>query len=150
MHPIEVASLVVGERYPDYVVAAAVLHDVLENSDATVEGLEERFGSEVAGFVAAVSDDPSLVDKDERKDELRERVRQTGAYAAVVYAADKVSKVREIRTALSTGVPRDEVEGKLRRHCESLLMLEAELLGGRMVELLRDELEALDELPNPD
>jgi hypothetical protein len=28
-------------------------------------------------------------------------------------------------------------------------MLEAEQLGGRMVELLRDELEALDELPNP-
>jgi (p)ppGpp synthase/HD superfamily hydrolase len=149
MHPIEVASLVDGERYPDYVVAAAVLHDVLENSDATVEGLEERFGSEVAGLVAAVSDDPSLAEEDERKDELRERVRRTGGHAAVVYAADKVSKVREIRTALSAGVARDEVEGKLRRHRESLAMLEAELLGGRMVELLRDELEALDELPNP-
>ena len=149
MHPIEVASLVDGESYPDHVVAAAVLHDVLENTDATVEGLEQRFGPEVAGLVAAVSDDPSVADEDERKDELRERVRHAGGHAAVVYAADKVSKVREIRTALSAGVPREEVESKLRRHRESLQMLEEETLGGGMVELLRAELEALDELPNP-
>ena len=149
MHPIEVASLVDGEHYPDHVVAAAVLHDVLENTDETAEGLEERFGAEVADLVEAVSDDPSVADEDERKDELRERVRRAGGYAAVVYAADKVSKVREIRTTLSAGVPRDEVESKLRRHRESLLMLEEEMLGGRVVELLRVELDALDELPHP-
>lgn len=149
MHPIEVASLVDGGHYPDHVVAAAVLHDVLENTDETVEGLEERFGPEVAGLVAAVSDDPSMADEGERKDELRERVRGAGGYAAVVYAADKVSKVRELRTALSAGAPREEVESKLRRHRESLQMLEEEALGGGMVELLRAELEALDELPNP-
>ena len=149
MHPIEVASLVDGEHYPDHVVAAAALHDVLENTDETVEGLEARFGPEVAGLVAAVSDDPSVADEDERKDELRERVRRAGGYAAVVYAADKVSKVREIRTTLSAGVPREAVESKLRRHRESLLMLEAEMLGGRMVELLRVELDALGELPHP-
>jgi (p)ppGpp synthase/HD superfamily hydrolase len=148
-HPIEVASLVDGEHYPDHVVAAAVLHDVLENTDETAEGLEERFGPEVAVLVAAVSDDPSLADEDERKEELRERVRRTGGHAAVVYAADKVSKVREIRTALSVGVAREEVEAKLRRHRESLEMLEEEGLGGRMVELLRAELDALDELPHP-
>ena len=149
MHPIEVASLVDGDHYPDHVVAAAVLHDVLENTDETVEGLEERFGPEVAALVEAVSDDPSVADEEERKDELRERVRRKGGYAAVVYAADKVSKVREIRTALSAGVPREEVESKLRRHSESLQMLEEEMLGGRMVELLRTELAALDELPHP-
>ena len=76
-------------------------------------------------------------------------MRRAGGYAAVVYAADKVSKVREIRTTLSAGVPRDEVESKLRRHRESLLMLEEEMLGGRVVELLRVELDALDELPHP-
>jgi (p)ppGpp synthase/HD superfamily hydrolase len=149
MHPIEVASLVDREHYPDHVVAAAVLHDVLENTDETAEGLEERFGPDVAALVAAVSDDPSVADEDERKDELRERVRRAGGYAAVVYAADKVSKVREVRTALAAGVPREEVEGKLRRHWESLEMLEEEGLGGRMVELLRAELDALDELPYP-
>ena len=149
MHPIEVASLVEGDGYPDHAVAAAVLHDVLENTDATVEDVQERFGAEVAGLVAAVSDDPSLADEEERKDELRERVRRTGGYAAIVYAADKVSKVREIRIALAAGVPRSELEGKLRRHRESLWMLEEERLGGGMAALLRAEIDALDELPHP-
>jgi (p)ppGpp synthase/HD superfamily hydrolase len=144
MHPIEVAALVDSSEYPDHVVAAAVLHDVLENTDETVEALESRFGPEVARLVEAVSDDPTLPDEDERKRELLERVRRAGGYAAVVYAADKVSKVREIRTALAGGVARGEVEHKVRRHRESLEMLEHTMPGSDLVDLLRSE---LDELP---
>jgi (p)ppGpp synthase/HD superfamily hydrolase len=147
MHPIEVAALVDSSQYPDHVVAAAVLHDMLENTDETVEDLESRFGPEVAHLVEAVSDDPTLPDEDARKRELRERVRETGGYAAVVYAADKVSKVREIRMALAAGAARDDLEDKLRRHRASLEMLEQTLPGGHLVELLRSELADLDELP---
>jgi hypothetical protein len=64
-----------------------------------------------------------------------------------VYAADKVSKVREIRTALAAGVPAEELLGKLQRHRESLAMLEQTMPGSRLVELLRFEIEALSELP---
>jgi len=147
MHPIEVAALVDSSHYPDHVVAAAVLHDLLENTDVTVEEIQARFGSDVAELVETVSDDPSLRDEDERKADLRERVRRAGGYAAVVYTADKISKVREIRMALATGTPRADVEDKLRRHHASLDMLEATIPGGRLVELLRVELETLDELP---
>jgi (p)ppGpp synthase/HD superfamily hydrolase len=143
-HPMEVASLVAGSGYPDYVVAGAVLHDVLENTEASFEDIEVRFGSGVAHLVEAVSDDPALKDEDERKSELRERVRHAGGYAAVVYAADKVSKVREIRIALAGGVPRADVENKLRRHRDSLTMLEETMPDSDMVELLRRELETLD------
>ena len=34
IHPLEVASLLARSRYPDHVVAAAVLHDVLEDTHA--------------------------------------------------------------------------------------------------------------------
>jgi (p)ppGpp synthase/HD superfamily hydrolase len=147
MHPMEVAALVNSSHYPDHVVAAAVLHDLLENTDATVEQIESRFGSEVAELVETVSDDPNLSDEEERKADLRERVRRAGGYAAVVYTADKVSKVREIRLALAGGTPRADIEDKLRRHHESLAMLEATIPGGRLVELLRFELDALEEIP---
>jgi (p)ppGpp synthase/HD superfamily hydrolase len=147
MHPIEVAALVDSSHYPDHVVAAAVLHDLLENTDVTVQEIEARFGTEVAELVETVSDDPNLRDEDDRKADLRERVRRAGGYAAVVYTADKVSKVREIRMALAAGTSRADVEDKLRRHHESLEMLEATIPGGRLVELLRFELETLDELP---
>ena len=147
MHPMEVASLLDRSHYPDYVVAAAVLHDVLENTDEEVDDLEARFGPDVARLVALVSDDPSILDEDARKDDLRERVRAAGGYALAVYAADKVSKVREIRTALAAGAPRGGLEHKLDRHRASLGMLDATMPESRLVELLRFEIEALDELP---
>ena len=147
MHPIEVAALVDGAQYPDFVVATAVLHDLLENTDVTAEEIESRFGSQVAELVEAVSDDPSLPTEEERKRDLRDRVRRIGGYAAVVYAADKVSKMREIQMALAAGVPRAQLEVKIHRHRESLAMLEQLTPGGPLVELLRLELEALDDLP---
>jgi (p)ppGpp synthase/HD superfamily hydrolase len=147
VHPMEVASLLDRSHYPDHVVAAAVLHDVLENSGEDVADLQARFGPEVAELVAAVSDDPSIPDEEARKRDLRERVRRLGGYPAAVYAADKVSKVREIRTARAAGVPAEQLDDKLRRHRESLAMLETTIPGSRLVELLRFEIEALTELP---
>jgi hypothetical protein len=147
LHPLEVASLLERSHYPDYVVAAAVLHDVLEDTDAERSELESRFGSEVAGLVAVVSDDPSIPDVEDRKDDVRDRVRRAGGYAPVVYAADKVSKVRELRTLLVGGLGGNDAQIKLRRHRKSLAMLDEVIPGSRLVELLRFELEALENLP---
>ena len=41
------------------IIAAGWLHDVLEDSDATFEGLKKRFGSEVAQLVFEVTKDDS-------------------------------------------------------------------------------------------
>lgn len=147
LHPLEVAGLLQRSGYPDHVVAAAVLHDVLEDTDAERGELEARFGSEVAALVAAVSDDPAIAGEEERKRELTERVGRLGGYPAVVYAADKISKVRELRVRLATGTERAEIEPLLARHRRSLAMLEETIPGSRLVESLRFELEALDALP---
>jgi (p)ppGpp synthase/HD superfamily hydrolase len=147
VHPMEVASLLDRSGYPDPVVAAAVLHDVLENTDEDIGDLRARFGPTVATLVAAVSDDPSIADEDARKNELRERVRGVGGDAAAVYAADKISKVREIRMELAAGRPREKLDRKLQRHRDSLTMLERTLPDSLLVEQLRFEIEALDELP---
>jgi (p)ppGpp synthase/HD superfamily hydrolase len=147
LHPIEAASLLERSRYPDHVVAAAVLHDVLEDTDVERSELEARFGVEVAELVATVSDDPSIEDVELRKDDVRERVRRAGGYAAAVYAADKISKVRELRAMMARGVGEEEVQVKRERYRKSLAMLEQVIPGSRLVEVLRFELEALDELP---
>ena len=87
VHPLEVASLLERSHYPDHVVAAAVLHDVLEDTDAQRSDLDARFGREVGELVDAVSDDLLIEDEEARKDDVRERVRRLGGYAPVVYAA---------------------------------------------------------------
>jgi (p)ppGpp synthase/HD superfamily hydrolase len=147
MHPIEAASILERSHFPDPVVAAAVLHDVIEDTEVDRSELEERFGAEVADLVAAVSDDPSIEDEEEKKDELRERVRRAGGYAAAVYAADKISKARELRILIARGANPDVIEVKQRRYRRSLAMLEEVIPNSRLVELLRFELEALETLP---
>lgn len=147
LHPLEVASLLQRSGYPDYVIAAAVLHDVLENTDAEQVDLASRFGPEICELVALVSDDPTIPGEEERKDEVRDRVRGAGGHALVVYAADKISKVRELRTLLANGLDERQAEIKSRRYWKSLDMLEQTTPDKRLVELLRFELEALRELP---
>jgi (p)ppGpp synthase/HD superfamily hydrolase len=142
-----VAALLRRSGYPDTVVAAAVLHDVLEDTDAEAVDLEGRFGPEVAELVALVSDDPAIEDEEAQKDDVRERVRHGGAHAQAVYAADKVSKVRELRMLIAGGLSAKRAETKRRRYRKSLRMLERELPDERLVELLRFELESLENLP---
>ncbi len=97
-HPKAVAALLVGHGYEDEVIAAALLHDVVEDSDATVEQLRQRFGEPVAGLVDALSDDESIGPYRERKEEHRRRVAAAGGDALAIYAADKLTNARTLRS----------------------------------------------------
>jgi (p)ppGpp synthase/HD superfamily hydrolase len=143
-HPVEVACLLHEAGYSDAVVAAGVLHDVLENTAAQPNDLERRFGPEVTELVEAVSDDPSIEDHAARKAALREQVERAGECAAAVFAADKVSKARELRRRSGRFSRRDEV--RIQHYEASLEMLERMLPGRDLVDRLRAELDALHAL----
>jgi hypothetical protein len=149
LHPLEVASLLAIAGYTDHVVAAAVLHDVLEDTDTDRDELETRFGLDVSALVSAVTEDPSIPDEGPRKAALRSQVASGPGEAAAVFAADKVSKARETRLKLSCGMGEAEgVDEKLRHYEESLAMLEPALGADHaIVAQLRFELEALALLP---
>ena len=70
-HPRMVAATLAARDYPETTLAAALLHDVVEDSDTTVEELRAEFGDAVADLVAALSDDESIESYRERKDEHR-------------------------------------------------------------------------------
>ena len=146
LHPLEVAVLLRNRGYDDEVVAAGLLHDVVEDTDATIDELRRRFGDRVAALVAAVSDDPSIEDYAERKAALREQVAAADADAQAIYAADKVAKTRELRAkAAREGASFDEQ--KLHHYDESLAMLEREDPDMALTRQLRFELWALRALP---
>jgi (p)ppGpp synthase/HD superfamily hydrolase len=146
-HPVEVACLLHESGYPDEVVAAGVLHDVLEDTDAELSDLEARFGGRVAELVKSVTDDPSIDDDTERKAALRRQVAGAGECAAVIFAADKVSKARELRVRVSRG-RRDASDcGKFAHYEASLDMLAGIIPGHELVSQLRMEVEALQALP---
>ncbi|MEA2376164.1 MAG: hypothetical protein QOD13_71 [Thermoleophilaceae bacterium] len=145
-HPLEVACLLHEAGYSDEVVAAGVLHDVLEDTDVELDELERRFGPEVAGLVAAVSDDPSIEDDARRKAALREQVARAGECAAAVFAADKVSKARELRIRAGGGRFQRGDKVRIEHYEASLEMLRGLMPGHELVDRLRAELEAFHAL----
>ncbi|HET8955905.1 MAG TPA: HD domain-containing protein [Solirubrobacterales bacterium] len=98
-HPIAVASLLDEHGYGEEVLAAALLHDVVEDSGTELDDLRELFGDEVAGMVGALTDDESIEPYRERKAEHRERVAAAPSSAHAIYGADKLTNVRTLRAA---------------------------------------------------
>jgi (p)ppGpp synthase/HD superfamily hydrolase len=94
-HPTEVATLVGSEDEELWV--AAVLHDLVEDTDVELTDIADEFGSRVAGLVGAMTEDASIDDYRERKEEARCRARDSGRDAALLFVADKLSNVRRMR-----------------------------------------------------
>ena len=146
LHPLEVAQLLRGRDYPDAVVAAGVLHDVIEDAGVGHAELEARFGPQVAALVSAVTEPSPDGDYRERKAALRDAVSSAEPDAVAIYAADKVAKLRELRIkiAASHAAPEQEV---LDHYWASLELLEQRRPNDALVRQLRFELEALALLP---
>ncbi|RMF85809.1 MAG: bifunctional (p)ppGpp synthetase/guanosine-3',5'-bis(diphosphate) 3'-pyrophosphohydrolase, partial [Nitrospirae bacterium] len=55
IHPLEVARIVADLHLDDVTIAAALLHDVIEDCDVTLEDLRREFGREIAQIVAGLT-----------------------------------------------------------------------------------------------
>ena len=96
-HLTEVAALLAEATDGADVVllAGGLLHDTLEDTDATYEDLEQRFGPEVAALVAEVTDDKSLP-KEERKRLQIDKTPSKSRRAKLLKIADKTSNLRSM------------------------------------------------------
>jgi guanosine-3',5'-bis(diphosphate) 3'-pyrophosphohydrolase len=99
-HPRMVAATLAIRGYDEATLAAALLHDVVEDSDTTVEELRAEFGDEIADLVAALSDDESIESYRDRKDEHRRRVAEVDGDALAIYAADKLTNMTTLHAAI--------------------------------------------------
>ncbi len=95
-HPLAVAAIIAGAGFGDDAVAAALLHDIVEDSTTTAEEVRAGFGPEVGGWVEVLTEDISIADYHERKHEHRHRVLGGGSVTASIYLADKLARTRAI------------------------------------------------------
>ena len=90
-HPIAVATIVAAHGFPATTVAAAYLHDVLED---TALGAEDLLGAgveqSVLDIVRECSEAPKSLSWRERKQDLISRMRTCSREAAAVMCADKL------------------------------------------------------------
>lgn len=101
-HPVAVAELLAEQGFDEQTVAAALLHDVVEDSEASVEDIAAAFGARVAELVAALTEDESIEPFERRKDAHRHHVAEVGGDALAIYAADKLSNIRVLRRTIAS------------------------------------------------
>ena len=100
LHPMEVAAIVAGITDQEIVIAAAVLHDVLEDTPTTQEQLRAEFGDDVLALVEAESenkreDRPATETWRLRKQETLDALRSESRFDVKAIAlGDKLSNIR--------------------------------------------------------
>ncbi len=103
LHPLEAAAIVATMTDDLEVIAAAALHDVLEDGDASEASVREAFGDRIAALVASETEDkrrdqPAEETWKARKQETVDRLRQTTDPAVKMLAiGDKLSNMRAIQ-----------------------------------------------------
>ncbi|MBO4285946.1 MAG: HD domain-containing protein [Bacilli bacterium] len=101
VHPLEAMSIVATLTNDQEVLAAAVLHDVVEDTDITLDELRKEFGDRVANLVALESDnmDPGYrkgLTWKEKKILGLKRIKNSDRDAQIVALGDKLSNMRAI------------------------------------------------------
>jgi (p)ppGpp synthase/HD superfamily hydrolase len=97
-HPRAVAALVMTVAHTPAMIAAALLHDVLEDTAVTEDELRAAVGDEVTGLVKELTDQvpPSAGNRALRKQLEAERLAATSAQAQTIKMGDLIDNVKSI------------------------------------------------------
>lgn len=101
VHPLEAVEIVATMTADQELLAAAALHDTVEDTDVTIEQIREEFGEHIASLVEAESDiKVTGVSKEEswriRKQAAIDRLAAAPLDAKMVALGDKLSNMRAI------------------------------------------------------
>ena len=104
-HLLNVCKILAEHGCSDEILAAGLLHDVVEDTDVTIDEVEQRFGSEVAFLVRGATEADKLDKKIvEKKGSWQERKKHTIDFILnearveqlMVVGADKLDNLRSI------------------------------------------------------
>lgn len=102
VHPMTVAFMVANRTMDPHVIAAAVLHDVLEDTPATYVQLAQLFGERVAGYVVELTDFYTKenfpeFNRKQRKERERMRFAKASSEAKLIKAYDMLDNGLSIK-----------------------------------------------------
>ena len=103
VHPMEAMSIVATITSDQEMLAAAALHDTVEDTDVTIEIVREEFGERIAALVDTESEKPIVKpgasESDtwrERKQAAIDRISASSRDSKIVAIGDKLSNMRAI------------------------------------------------------
>ena len=102
LHPMEVAAIIGTMTDDQEVIAAGLLHDVVEDAGITIEEVGEKFGRRVMELVASETENKreDLPPKDTwkiRKEETLQKLKESEDISVLmIWIGDKLSNIRTI------------------------------------------------------
>ena len=101
IHPLEAVEIVATMTTDQELLAAAALHDTIEDTDVTVEQIRAQFGDRIAELVHSESDEftEGVSEEDswhDRKQAAIDRLAAASHDAKIVALGDKLSNMRAI------------------------------------------------------
>lgn len=100
-HPFAVGMYLQKANCSEEVIAAGILHDTLEDTETTYNGLKEVFGDHIANLVLAASENDKSLPWEIRKQHTIEALKEASIEEVQVIVADKLHNLKSIRTDLS-------------------------------------------------
>lgn len=122
-HPVEVGKIVKQFKTShniDALIAAAYLHDTIEDTDATYEDLVKLFGGLIADMVQELtsdSDSPEYKEKGKTQ-YLKDKMVNMSDWALVIKLADRLHNVSDLGTKGGKG---DEWGRKYKKQTQSII-----------------------------
>lgn len=95
VHPFSVALILSRAGYPDEVVAAGLLHDVVEDVGIQLKEISRLFGRRVAALVGEVTE-PNVKDWKERKLKFMADLNYASPQALAIKSADHIDNLHSI------------------------------------------------------
>ncbi|MEZ5900525.1 MAG: bifunctional (p)ppGpp synthetase/guanosine-3',5'-bis(diphosphate) 3'-pyrophosphohydrolase [Hyphomicrobiaceae bacterium] len=136
-HPLEVAAILTELKLDDATVATALLHDVIEDTDATRAEIDQMFGPEIGGLVDGLT-------KIKRLDLVSKRAEQAENFRKLLIAISSDIRVLLVKLAdrLHNMRTLEHMRPESRqRNSEETLDIYAPLAGLMGMQTLREELE---------
>ena len=101
-HPLEVAQILSTLTDDEEIITAGILHDIVEDTDGTLDEIEKRFGKRVADLVATDSENEYPGEErsatwKQRKEETLEKLKSsTDIGVKMLWLADKLANIRSL------------------------------------------------------
>lgn len=93
-HPLAVGLMLAQEGCREELIAAALLHDTVEDTPVTLEELKDKFGDDVADLVEGCSEPDKSLPWEERKRHTHAYLKRAPLDVRIVSCADKLHNVR--------------------------------------------------------
>ena len=102
LHPLEVAQILSTLTDDQEIITAGILHDIVEDTDGTLEEIEKRFGKRVASMVSSESEtvypdeNPTDTWKRRKEDSLQVLRNSRDIGVKMLWLADKLANIRSL------------------------------------------------------